>query len=158
MLKRTIQDEHSGHCSEEDAVASLELAVQRALKGPCFGIIETNDSRVHLLECLVCDKDHPVVCIGPAIWLNTHVTRFSTGAHALTCESEEDNTRNAVTSWVSNPKRRAKLLWANFHIEDDGKGPLDQANQLIVSKTTFNNSANVVISHSHLNCNPYRWM
>lgn len=132
MLKRTIQNADGGHCSEEDAVASLELAIQRARKGPSFRIFQTKESRLHLLECLKHDQDHPIVCIGPSKWLNTYVTRFSTSAHALTCETVEDDNRKAISAWLVNAKRRSKLVWANLLISGEGDG-LDQTNQILVS-------------------------
>jgi hypothetical protein len=121
LLKRTIQDKQNGHCSEQDALASLELAIKRARQGPSFRLPEMKDSRQNLLEILRHENDHPVVCIGPSTWLQDHVTRLSTAAHALICESLSDTNRKALISWLSSSKRRAKLVWSKFtvNLEND---------------------------------------
>jgi hypothetical protein len=130
LLKRTIQDGANGHCSEEDAVASLELAVRRLQEGPSFRIVESNEKQLHLLEGLRPDIK-PIVCIGPSDWLRKHVTPFSTSAHTLTCEAVEDDSRKALTAWLMNPKRRAKLAWA--HLRARNKDSLKMVNETIVS-------------------------
>lgn len=135
LLNRKIQSNHGadGHCSEEDAAASLNLAVRRARVGESFRIKEPGDDRLHLLESV---PDGPVVCVGPSDWLTTHATPFQSSAHALTCETIADPNRKAVVAWLSSEKRRAKLVWARF----EGDGPkeknesmLARSNDLLVS-------------------------
>jgi hypothetical protein len=113
LLGKIIQSNHgeNGHCSEEDAAAALFLAVRRAREGPWFRIKERGDDRFHLLESV---QEGPLVCIGPSDWLQKHVTPFQSTAHALTCESVTDSNRKAVAAWLTSPKRRAKLVWANL--------------------------------------------
>jgi hypothetical protein len=113
LLGKKIQSNHGedGHCSEEDAAAALSLAVHRARKGPSFRIKERGDDQLHILESV---QEGPLVCIGPSDWLQEHVTPFHSSAHALTCESVIDSNRKAVAAWLTSPKRRAKLVWANL--------------------------------------------
>jgi hypothetical protein len=113
LLGKKIQSNHgeNGHCSEEDAAAALSLAVRRAREGPSFRIKERGDDQFHLLEIV---QEGPLVCIGPSDWLQKHVTRFQSSAHALTCESVADSNCKAVSAWLRSPKRRAKLVWANL--------------------------------------------
>jgi hypothetical protein len=113
LLGKKIQSNHGadGHCSEEDAAASLNLAVRRAREGESFRIKEPGEDRLHLLETI---SEGPVVCVGPADWLTTHVTPFQSCAHALTCEAIADPNRKAVVAWLKSENRRAKLVWASF--------------------------------------------
>jgi DNA polymerase III epsilon subunit-like protein len=131
LLGKRIQ-ESSGHCSEEDASAALELAVQRARVGSSFRIRERSDDRWHLLQEI---KEGQLVAIGPAEWLRTHIiTNKTSTAHALTCETLHDTNLKALTSWLSSPKRRAKFVWANLAVPAESRVPsLDLANQTMVS-------------------------
>lgn len=133
LLKRTIQADEKGHCSEEDAVASLELAIRRAQEGPSFRIHASNETMTHLFECLRFDRNQPIVFIGPSAWLKRHVTPFESSAHALACETIEDSNRKALSAWLVNEKRRAKLVWANLVASE---ALLDTINEAIVSAIT----------------------
>jgi hypothetical protein len=116
LLGRQIQD-GDGHCSEEDALAALELAVRRALDGPSFRIFESNEDRIHIFDLLRHEKE-PMVAIGPSKWLNRHITNFQNSVHALSCESIIDPNRKALAAWLSSGSRRARFAWANFAIGD----------------------------------------
>lgn len=134
LLGKKIQSNHGadGHCSEEDAAASLNLAVRRVRVGESFRIREPGDDRLHLLETI---SEGPVVCVGPADWLTTHVTPFQSSAHALTCETIADPNRKAVVAWLKSQNRRAKLVWARFegNPKEANDSFLPKANGLLVS-------------------------
>jgi DNA polymerase III epsilon subunit-like protein len=133
LLKRSIQDNGgNGHCSAEDAVASLELALKRAQEGPNFRIYEAADSQVHLFECLNNEQDKPIVCVGPSEWLRTHVVPFASTAHALTCETVQDDNRKAVSAWLVSHRKRARLVWAKLITKND-QASIDAINEAIVS-------------------------
>ena len=117
LLGRQIQD-GAGHCSEEDALAALELTVRRALGGPSFRIYEASEDRLHVLDLLRHEKE-PIVAIGPSKWLNRYVTSFQNSAHALSCESLEDPNRKALAAWLSSTTRRARFAWANFTVSNN---------------------------------------
>ena len=114
LLKKKIQDgDH--HCSEEDAAAALELAIGRAEQGPAFAIHPRDR-----LFWIPTDKKHnenATVFIGPSQWLQNHITRHPNAMHALTCETIDSPNRKAVLSWLTGPKRRAGLVWANLVVE-----------------------------------------
>mmetsp|Transcript_26288 Transcript_26288/g.61112 ORF Transcript_26288/g.61112 Transcript_26288/m.61112 type:complete len:255 (+) Transcript_26288:245-1009(+) len=130
LLQKEIQTESSqGHCSEEDAATSLRLAVRRAQEGPSFRIVEADDNRYNILSSL--DKDvGPVVCVGPSKWLKKHVPLSSTAAHALACESIDNDSRKAVPAWLCDPNRRAALVWANFVVKSK-PSDYETANQFL---------------------------
>ncbi len=134
LLGKKIQSNHGadGHCSEEDAAASLNLAVRRAREGESFRIKEPGEDRLHLLETI---SEGPVVCVGPADWLTTHVTPFQSCAHALTCEAIADPNRKAVVAWLKSENRRAKLVWASFggDPKESNDSFFAKANNLLVS-------------------------
>jgi len=114
LLKRTIQKSSSAHCSEEDAQASLDLAVRRAAEGPSFCI--ANNRSQNQWTRLV--KDRVAVAVGPNSWLQTHIIRESSAVHALSCEGIRDESRKAMLAWVGS-KRRADLVWGCFEIEEE---------------------------------------
>jgi DNA polymerase III epsilon subunit-like protein len=115
LLKKSIQD--GSHCSEEDAEATLELAIRRAWLGDCFGV-PNNDDRRSVLEKWNGDKEMKMVCIGPPAWLQTHVTNQANGAHALGYESIPE-CKKAISAWTKDGPRKAHLTWCNLNICDD---------------------------------------
>jgi DNA polymerase III epsilon subunit-like protein len=108
LLQRTIQT--GSHCSEQDAVATLELAVRRAVEGDTFGI--ANENRISLFDSL--PKQSKAVCIGPGPWIQSHVTNQANGVHALSCESIVE-CRKAMLAWMTG-NRKANLLWSLLNI------------------------------------------
>lgn len=111
LLKKRIQGgDH--HCSEEDAAAALELAIGRAEQGPTFAIHARD--RLFWIPTEKKNNEAAVVFIGPSQWLQNHVTRHPNAMHALTCETIDSPNRKAVASWLTGPKRRAGLVWANL--------------------------------------------
>jgi DNA polymerase III epsilon subunit-like protein len=98
LLHRTIQS--GSHCSEQDAVATLELAVNRAWQGDSFGIM--GQDRRSLLEII--SKDSRGVCLGPAPWLQTHVTNHANGIHALSNDSIS-GCRNPMISYLTGRRK-----------------------------------------------------
>jgi DNA polymerase III epsilon subunit-like protein len=87
LLKIQIQQADKPHCSEEDAVTALQLATRRAIEGPSFAIWDKQQtSRLASLS-----QDDKVVCLGPASWLQSHVTRQPSPIHALTCVNLQDS-------------------------------------------------------------------
>jgi RNA exonuclease 1 len=110
LLQRTIQT--GSHCSEQDAVATLELAVNRAWQGDSFGIM--GQDRRSLLEII--SKDSRGVCLGPAPWLQTHVTNHANGVHALSNDSIS-GCRNPMISYLTG-RRRAQLILSRLDVND----------------------------------------
>jgi DNA polymerase III epsilon subunit-like protein len=115
LLQRQIQQADQSHCSEEDAIAALELAVRRAVQGSTFGVPD----KTHRNQLSSMAKNETTVCIGPSSWLQTHVTSQPNAIHALACESIEDWNHKAVAAWLTGPKRRARMVWANWSVEND---------------------------------------
>lgn len=149
LLKQQIQGDYkNGHCSQEDAAASLKLAVRRARRGSAFSVKEKSRS-VNLLSVINCLKKEsldnrppffqhhhgPIVCIGPNEWLVDHVTSHSI-ASALHCDSIFSSTVNAIVSYLRPTNRRATLLWSRLCIggnEISAKEANAKVDELIVS-------------------------
>lgn len=113
LLQKKIQ-EGSHHCSVEDTVAALELAIRRAKEGESFAIY----SREKQWWIQSKKGDHaPCVFVGPSQWLQSHVTKHPNGFHALACESIDQPNRKAIASWLTGPKRRAGLVWGNLIVK-----------------------------------------
>ena len=122
LLQRKIQAD--SHCSEQDSVAALELAVRRACFGDIFCIRE--NKRKSLLGCFPQNESTVGVCIGPGTWLKQHVTSHSNGIHALDYRSIPDCKR-ALMGWLTG-RRRAQLVWSLLDIEstkDDLSGEIE---------------------------------
>ena len=127
LLKKKIQA--GSHCSEEDAEASLELAVRRAWHGPSFGVA-AGDERRSIFEGL--NSKAKVVCMGPAPWLKSHVTSFSNGIHALGYESIPE-CKKAMLAMLKG-RRKADLTWARLTIDSRNKAKdVDSFKELLVS-------------------------
>jgi DNA polymerase III epsilon subunit-like protein len=136
LLQRKIQTD--SHCSEVDARTALELAVRRASLGHSFGI--RGENRHCLLSYLpppagaASSTPMAAVCIGPAPWLNTHVTRDANGIHALNYESISD-CRRAMLGWLTGP-RKAQLVWTLLDPEaassSSKKDVSDEIKELVV--------------------------
>jgi DNA polymerase III epsilon subunit-like protein len=114
LLKRTIQT--GSHCSEEDAKATLDLALKKAWLGDDLRAPGSDDDdRTSILK-LLCPTLHNggsnggAVFIGPFGWLEAHVTNHSIPAHALSYESISD-CQKAVVSWIRG-RRKAQLVWS----------------------------------------------
>ncbi|CAB9512615.1 RNA exonuclease 5 [Seminavis robusta] len=114
LLKKKIQQDFgNGHCSEEDAAATLELAIRRAKEGPSFALQSKEKiwwipTRKH--------NENATVCICPSQWLQEHVVNHPNAIHALTCDDMDSPNLKAVISWLTGPRRRAGLLWANLSV------------------------------------------
>jgi DNA polymerase III epsilon subunit-like protein len=116
LLQRTIQT--GSHCSREDAKAALDLAVQRAYKGPNYARHMIRPRPVNLLTRL--SQRSTLVCLGTSEWLQEHVESRST-IHALSCESVCHPNRKAMASWLAspNPARRARLAYGCWTLPAD---------------------------------------
>ena len=113
LLKKRIQGgDH--HCSEEDAATALELVIGRVEQGPTFAIHARD--RLFWIPTEKKHNEAAVVFVGPSQWLQNHVTRHPNAMHALTCETIDSPNRKAVVSWLTGPKRRASLVWANLTV------------------------------------------
>lgn len=121
LLKKSIQK--GSHCSEEDALATLELAVRRAWHGDMFQLPGSGNRR-SLLELfsnstLANSGDASPskgVCIGPPSWLEKYVTNQASAIHALGCESIEA-CRKAILAWIKGP-RKALMTWGHLIVEE----------------------------------------
>ena len=109
LLQRQIQQDH-GHSSEEDAIATLQLAVRRAVEGQTFGIWDKR--RTNQLPFIA--KEGTSVFLGPSEWLQHHVMNHPSSAHALSLESGQDRNSQAILAWLTGPKRRAKVVWSHW--------------------------------------------
>jgi DNA polymerase III epsilon subunit-like protein len=116
LLQKQIQVPDQPHCSVEDAVTALELAVHRAVRGPSFGIQQ--GSYVTPTNVLArVSKQVTTVAIGPSQWLNRHVLSSEGNAiHALQCDSVHEGNSNALARWLTGPKRRAGVVCAHFRL------------------------------------------
>ena len=161
LLQKKIQQGcgSSGHCSTEDAEASLVLALRRARRGNSFGLKE-NSKRQNILnvfqkvnraardqsrdsESFAERNDGSCVCIGPNDWISKYA---SDGAqHVLSCDSIMNSMSMAVPSWLSSDKsfKRAGFMWANLRCEDgstDGKdgwkNEVNKLDEIMVSQAT----------------------
>lgn len=111
LLKREIQT--SDHCSEEDALAALQLAVRRAVEGSSFGFY--NNRPVNRLF----EVEGTVVCVGPAVWIQEFVTAQPNSIHALNCEDVRDPNCKAISAYTSmvGKTRRARLVYAHLKVD-----------------------------------------
>ena len=129
LLKKSIQQQQQshhrkGHCSIEDAAASLYLALQRAIIGPSFHIPNKRNNRKNLFQKLtekernLHDSNHthqkrPLVGIGPNEWIQEHLSsHYTSTAHVLTCEDIFASNIKAIYSFLNStkPKHRRPLL------------------------------------------------
>jgi DNA polymerase III epsilon subunit-like protein len=119
LLHIQIQRSDQPHCSEEDAVTALQLAVRRAVDGPAFGVWDK--TQLNRLSALA--QGGTTVCVGPSDWLQTHVTSQPNAIHALSCNSVDHPNRKAIGAWLTgpNPKRRARLVWGNMNLSNTPK-------------------------------------
>lgn len=123
-LKRFIQQSGKPHCSEEDAQAALDLVVARTVKGPAFGPKDTKSANqwIKLCNSEQRSENEKVVALGPNSWLQQFMIRPTNSSHALACETLQDSSAKAVTSFLSKgSNRKAKLVWAHFRLADDEK-------------------------------------
>ena len=126
LLRRTIQD--GSHCSEQDAVATLELAVRRALEGDSFGIAGQN--RKSILDAI--PRDCTGVCLGPSTWLQSHVTNHANGIHALAFESISES-RKAILSYLGG-RRKSVFIYSRPGLDEGTESRLaDEVLKFLVS-------------------------
>jgi hypothetical protein len=118
LLQEKIQLPGQSHCSQEDAFAALRLAVRRAIEGPAFCIFEKLEPENWIAECSKTNAT-TVVCLGPKDWLQNHVLSSSNAIHVLQCDNIEHPNSKAIVSWLTGPKRRAKLVWGCFVLNQE---------------------------------------
>lgn len=142
LLKRTIQKSSSAHCSEEDAQASLDLAVRRVAEGPSFCIADTRSRN----QWATLARDRTTVAVGPNEWLQKHITNQSSGVHALSCEGIGDDTRKAMLAWVGS-KRRADLVWGCFEVgkEEDVDAVAGFVSDLLLKISTGDTAVGIAL-------------
>ena len=99
LLGRKIQS--GAHCSEEDALATLELAIQRAKIGESYFVIRGDERRCLFQEMT---KTARVMCTGPADWLQSHITASENNIHALGYDDTND-VNKAMLAWIKSPKQ-----------------------------------------------------
>jgi hypothetical protein len=114
LLKKHIQNSDRPHCSIEDATTAMDLAIQRAVQGPSFGISQKNGVTINWLVDI--SRTTSAVCVGPIHWLQQHILSSTSALHALQCESVHDSNLKAVVSWLGGPKRRASIVWSQLDI------------------------------------------
>mmetsp|Transcript_14325 Transcript_14325/g.24354 ORF Transcript_14325/g.24354 Transcript_14325/m.24354 type:complete len:747 (-) Transcript_14325:1206-3446(-) len=159
LLQRQIQNGcgSSGHCSREDAEASLVLALRRAKHGSSFRLKESVKHQ-NVLDVFQKSKggDHTSdgnssessfaernerssVCIGPNDWL-TGRSVGNGSQHLLSCESILSSMAMAVPSWLASKKpSRAGMLWAKLICEgcrEGFKNELKKQDEIIDSLVT----------------------
>ena len=128
LLHRVIQSPHEPHCSRQDAQASLDLAVGRAMHGTDFGLPNTKSTNQWkaLTRRSNNGNDNAAVAIGPSAWLEKYMTCQATPAHALSMETVMDSTTaRAVLSFVANKQRKQKkrspLAWTHYRVSNDSE-------------------------------------
>lgn len=153
LLQRQIQRSgSSGHCSREDAEASLILALRRAKHGSSFRLKESARHQ-NVLDIFQKAKvngssgessfaqrnERSSVCIGPNDWL-TGRSVGNGSQHLLSCESILSSMAMAVPSWLASKKpSRAGVLWAKLMCEgsrDGFKSELKKHDEIIDSLVT----------------------
>jgi hypothetical protein len=131
LLKRTIQDATMGHCSIEDAGATLELAFRRAKYGSSFKLQCKTRHEMHLMELIdtvrkrhdgdqgfaVTREKGGLVCIGSNSWIKSCVNARSS-AHTLICEDISCSTRNSVCAWIKSDLRKPNFLLASICVKE----------------------------------------
>jgi len=148
LLQRKIQQGHTGvisssvgHCSEEDAVASLILAIRRARLGPVFKLHDKRQGRKNIMDVMtsvrrgctenqnkfLSTKSGPLVVLGPDEWIKEHVSCMS-AANALVCENIHSSSVNALNSYLRHGQRRASMLWARLVVDSS---EVDRSNKKI---------------------------
>jgi hypothetical protein len=145
LLQRSIQTGNgSGHCSEEDAAAALELAVKRARIGESFELRGRQRMHANTLELIDVVRQHfagdssypvtkdagPLVCVGPSEWIRSSPLTKSS-AHALICEDISSPSRKAITAWLKSEKKRASVAVGTFKIKKLSE--IREAENVIVS-------------------------
>ena len=135
LLKRVIQKNSNttgsgrrGHCSIEDAAASLELAVRRAKHGSGFQLHSKTSGKIHLMELIDLTRKHddlgctgtkekgPLVCVGSSQWIQKCVsTRCS--AHTLICEDITCSSRDSICAWIGRDRRKPDFLLASLNVK-----------------------------------------
>ena len=124
LLNLRIQQSDQPHCSEQDAVTALQLAVRRAWEGPTFGIHPPSAPTNWLAQLSSSQSStsqtptpNTVVAVGPAVWLQRHVLSATSpnAVHALQCDSvHDDGPARALESWLTGPRRRALVVWTSL--------------------------------------------
>ncbi|KAG7372503.1 exonuclease [Nitzschia inconspicua] len=112
ILNRNIQT--GSHCSEEDAQATLDLALQKAYLGDQLKAPGGDqDENYTLLEyCPKTKEGSPSsVFIGSSTWLKDNITPYANTAHALSYDSVDD-CKKAMLSWMTG-QRKSQLVWTN---------------------------------------------
>ena len=115
LLKKTIQT--GSHCSEEDAQTAVDLALLKALKGDDLRVPGFGDNQRQSLLRQKFVKESVAAFIGPNYWLESHITRHPTAAHALNYDSPND-CKKAMLAWMTN-KRKAQLIWSKLELGDE---------------------------------------
>lgn len=123
ILKKDIQT--GSHCSEEDAHVALELAIRKAYFGDDLRVPGGNsENRTSLLQKFsktgnsdsLRNGGTPLttVFIGDADWIQTHVTKYPNGSHAISYETPED-CKKAMLAWLKG-HRKAALVWSSISV------------------------------------------
>lgn len=150
LLKQTIQDNHGfGHCSEEDAAASLLLAIRRARLGDGFRL-HGKPGKKHLLNTLTLlnraqEGDKPaflsvgsgkLVCVAPSDWIKEQISD-QCAANALECESIDSSSVKAISSYLRPGPRRASFMWSRIVVNgNDAKYANEKIDHLLESVMT----------------------
>lgn len=161
LLKRQIQDSNGlGHCSEEDAAASLLLAIRRARVGDSFRL-HGKPGKKNLLNILTAlnrapeDEKPPflnaasgkLVCVAPSDWIKEQVSD-QCAANALECENIDSSSVKAVSSYLRPGPRRASFLWSRIVVDgNNSKASNDKVDDFLetVIKSAPNSTAIMLI-------------
>ena len=127
LLRKQIQAGSSGHCSEEDAVAALDLAVRRAWLGDTFALKCESEQRQSLLSGLTTGGPSSntatsltSVCIGPSDWIRYHITNTANCIHALAYD-DIDECKKATLAWLKGKARKSNFMWTKVATTVKGK-------------------------------------
>jgi DNA polymerase III epsilon subunit-like protein len=149
ILRRTIQD--GSHCSEEDAQATLDLALWKAYLGDELKVPGGDPDKQSILPAFCPTAKHDgtaaAVFIGPLSWLKRNVTSNVNAAHALSYDSV-DECKKAILSWM-NGRRKAQLIWSNLTLSNDDTA-FDKFRSLVVRSIFWLRSGWALSTHGVL--------
>lgn len=117
LLKKTIQAPDKPHCSEEDALAALELAVRRAVHGKQFDIAGGPTLVNWFAQYSEAYPKISFVGIACNKWLQKNIVHTSTTAHAVVTSADINAKTGKTLRTACTKKSSSRVLWASVAAE-----------------------------------------
>jgi DNA polymerase III epsilon subunit-like protein len=117
LLKKEIQNPDRPHCSEEDAVTALELAIRRAVEGPRFDMASSPSMENWFTACSQRSLDVTFVGIGTNKWLQNNIVGSSTTAHAVVIGDTTNTKTGSCIATACNKIAQYRVAWARFAVD-----------------------------------------